>query len=1073
MKRLVCKDYNVIKKILFTIIVLFVIDKIYAQGCFIGNVPNNYNFAKELFKDAPTPESKALGTYGNIPVSYFEGKADINIPLYELKCRDISVPICLRYDASGVKPNELPTWVGQNWCLNAGGVITREVRGYYDEWKYPKAMDARFIEPYKNYFQDHTELNAAFVDSLNNYSSLTEYIYKWDCACDVYNFNFLGKSGKFWLDTDGEWKVQSDFNFEIIFDYNDSKNYTEPLFARYPFSVEKPAKTIAGFVIRDDNGISYVFGYEKNAIEFNTNFWEMQDTEEVEAWHATSWHLSKIIDKYGNILFSFDYIRGCYIAQVFNNFYWIDTHAENHIDDFLWFGDLTPNSDMHLQNSDFPYTISIVSPVYLNKIIGMNGISTTFISNNVSDEMSTEKIYHRLYDKAVGDGTLYDKLRDYSGRSFHNTIAGAYFYLNGEDSKDFPLSLYRYNSNCDKDGNTLSRTRLRVLNNILFEDSNNPQSITDCGGWKFKYSYVNHRLKLDSILFFNNNCIKNIAKDLNGVYKFSYEDFEQLPDDYLTRATDHWGYYNGKEYEFLGKNFDKNSFVESRIPCYSYTKKGILKKIEYPTGGVSVFEYEPNYFGAYQNKERTSMIDSVGIGGGLRIKSITEYEDNRQDKVLKKREYSYNKPNTALPSGELPAKPMYYWKKMLFRCLDSDAHRTYDVFQTSPVVPLVNSFGTGLGYTYVTETIKDYTIAENISKTVYQYSNLSDSSVRDRKYVYTFANPNNTTIYDMFSELGFKRGRLVCSTIYNGQGQKIKTTRNIYRGDDFKKNYSYTTNLFTFGDVNSASYISYMGSIYKMYYSLYDIIEEHDTIFHENSCQTTITKYHNSDQKVQLTYPYLHQTDVRLTDSITYKQNKFYKKIVNDYVSQSVGAKDTLYGRMFYIKPFSVSEFRNNIWQNTVTTYYRGEEINGQTYMLPSVILKTQDSVVDTMMLFKSYTATGQIKHYKSKGEPDIYQLWCNNENNLLMKSTEPITYEYGDVFNVTNKGAINYMRLYNSRNKGMTIGFFYAPFMRIGATVFPNANVNYYKYDGLSSLKEILDVNEKKTNTFDYKFRP
>lgn len=117
-----------------------------------------------------------------------------------------------------------------------------------------------------------------------------------------------------------------------------------------------------------------------------------------------------------------------------------------------------------------------------------------------------------------------------------------------------------------------------------------------------------------------------------------------------------------------------------------------------------------------------------------------------------------------------------------------------------------------------------------------------------------------------------------------------------------EENYTYATNIFVFGD--DGGYQSYMGSIYKMYYPIYDMIEERDTVFYENSCQTTNTKYHNSDQRVQLTYPYLHQTDVRLTDSITYKQNKFYKKIVNDYVAQSVGTKDTLYGRMFILSHF-------------------------------------------------------------------------------------------------------------------------------------------------------------------------
>lgn len=44
----------------------------------------------------------------------------------------------------------------------------------------------------------------------------------------------------------------------------------------------------------------------------------MSSNEQYETWHAVSWYLTRVTDKYGNILFSLDYERGAYAAQVFN-----------------------------------------------------------------------------------------------------------------------------------------------------------------------------------------------------------------------------------------------------------------------------------------------------------------------------------------------------------------------------------------------------------------------------------------------------------------------------------------------------------------------------------------------------------------------------------------------------------------------------------------------------------------------------------------------------------------------------------------------------------------------------------
>lgn len=84
-----------------------------------------------------------------------------------------------------------------------------------------------------------------------------------DLAPDIFTYIFCGKTGKFFLGNDGNWKVLSDENLEILFDYTNDNNFITPFIATYPYkqAVDKnQRKTIKGFTIRDSEGTTYEFG---------------------------------------------------------------------------------------------------------------------------------------------------------------------------------------------------------------------------------------------------------------------------------------------------------------------------------------------------------------------------------------------------------------------------------------------------------------------------------------------------------------------------------------------------------------------------------------------------------------------------------------------------------------------------------------------------------------------------------------------------------------------------------------------------------------------------------------------
>ena len=55
-----------------------------------------------------------------------------------------------------------------------------------------------------------------------------------DYAPDVFYFNFMGKTGRFIMGNDGEWKIDCEENLDIVFNVSDTSNYIAPYIDKYP-----------------------------------------------------------------------------------------------------------------------------------------------------------------------------------------------------------------------------------------------------------------------------------------------------------------------------------------------------------------------------------------------------------------------------------------------------------------------------------------------------------------------------------------------------------------------------------------------------------------------------------------------------------------------------------------------------------------------------------------------------------------------------------------------------------------------------------------------------------------------
>ncbi|WP_333888854.1 hypothetical protein [Sphingobacterium siyangense] len=80
-----------------------------------------------------SPQSEIFENYLNHAISEYNGLPKIEIPLYEIKTKDISIPITLSYHASGIKFMQYDGDIGAGWSIGASGYrLTRSVRGADD-----------------------------------------------------------------------------------------------------------------------------------------------------------------------------------------------------------------------------------------------------------------------------------------------------------------------------------------------------------------------------------------------------------------------------------------------------------------------------------------------------------------------------------------------------------------------------------------------------------------------------------------------------------------------------------------------------------------------------------------------------------------------------------------------------------------------------------------------------------------------------------------------------------------------------------------------------------------------------
>lgn len=760
-------------------------------------------FAPTMYGQLPIPQNMQspnasdLGKYGDTPVSLYNGTVSVSIPVYEFDEQGVPLTVSLDYDSSGVRVEDTPGWVGQNWSLSAGGIITRAVHDWPDELN-NMTESVVTVNRSQGYFYPPSYLRLndpywATADFLvNSMTARAEPSNGKESAPDVFTFNFMGKSGKFFMGQDGEWKVASQHNLKIVVE--SSKFIYPPSSLTLPVSpiFQNQTKTIGEIKIQDDKGLEYVFGGATTgtpnvAIEYSKEFYEQIRW----AWTATAWYLKEVRSSSGRLLYSFEYTRGPFIARFYNN---------TSLRSFQFNGNSCAVFNEYYGKLDG----HLISPVYLSSLSSLSGEKITF---NTVDSSSM------MYSAASGS-TLFYNIEQYCNNYDIGYNSSNQQYLNQFHHLK-PYADYTQ---------LINKLKWKKLTSIT----------TPKGNVDFVYNSPNYtgqhtmRLGLDKVTV------------IDKIYSFIYDRFEQVP-EITSRAVDHLGYYNGTPYP-------NNSFTNMniyRIPNADKVKIGSLKKIIYPTKGTTEFEYEVNSFSQYVNNGKTAVVSAPQSNtpiGGLRIKTITTNPLSGPSQI---KSYKYvtnfiTQPNNQNSSGVANSLPQY---EFIYRSYTmsppggsfnnwfttQSSQITEWISSNNPLVPMGNLFGSPVSYSEVTE------LNDDGSATTFYYTN--HQQFRDELSSYAYQIDVNP--FTQYSDRSLLRGKLKEKRVYNSALNMIQKETYSYP-DESSLATKYAKGIDLRAMISCANNGWYLnGNAYKLFYFDYSDNQLVKTEYFGNELITT------------------------------------------------------------------------------------------------------------------------------------------------------------------------------------------------------------------------------------------
>ncbi|SHF07570.1 hypothetical protein SAMN05444405_10541 [Bacteroides luti] len=966
-----------------------------------------------------SPEIGSILRFDKIPVNLYNGIPEINIPLYEITLKKISLPISLNYHAGGNKVDLYPNSAGLGWNIYAGGCISRINNGNPDK-----------EDPYDTYFDKTQMIDWNSNNNLSKYQfnkDTNEHLRTPDLDEFVINVGKINASFYIYKDIYGKTatkiasKNNSSFKVEIV--RGTISNFTlveSTIFNPYlnkSFSYSADAQFAKSFIkeirVTDSEGIVYLFGGEPDALEISYEY--RQDPDYGKYYDADGnlypqyadslgyhirpsgfksfffgkisvWNLKKIITPQNeNIVFNYDNSKlnivehGC----AFSRSYMGDGASGPYS---------TNDSKMFLSSLCSDYNLTYVYPSKLKSITVSTGEKILFQYSKRNDLKS----YYSITDE-YGTDFL----------NIHDNVAACY-------------------------SNFLKQNIFLKLDNI---DINNKL--------KINFDYIENpdeRLKLKCLTF------QSSSSRASLYYKFCYNQKEKLP-KFWKREKDNWGYYNGKDYGFLIKNEQYDKLYDFRQPDSIKMKAEILESITYPTGGKVYFEFEPHYYSKIVDKFPFGISSKNGMAGGLRIKSIIMHDGSDSTKNITKKYYYLNKDLSS--SGILSQIPIY-WAQSIGTYENCILKGEYKLTQKSE--NYINWIsGNTVTYSRVIEEQSDG------NKTIYNYSNYDKYNDESPLNVLGVINPN---IYNRYTSRDLDRGLLTEMEFYDCNNKRLKKEVKSYNSnyDEYLRNidrYSYTilperisaNKIYTYYPSLKKEEISYyfkddsIKTIKEYKYGSDRQIKEISTNDSKNGFVRTVFYYPQDYKDIE---PYKSMVDSNLISPIIkqeiYKNEKLIETTTTDYKNNN----GLFLPSILKIKKGSFPE-------KNIKTYYNYDSYG-------NIIYETDDKAINNVYLWG----------YKGKYPIAVIKNTTYDKVKSAL-GTNPETFSPADS---VSPYLADQLRKSIILNEAQIYTYRYEPFIGVKSIVEPNGTEKLYNYNNWGNLLMIIVDKNKIAKEFSYHYR-
>ncbi len=485
----------------------------------------------------PSPNAASLGQYADVPVSNYTGLANLSIPVYTIKSGEIELPITLSYHSSGIKVAQEASWVGLGWALNAGGMISRQVRGKDDFGQ--EGLSGNGFITHPDIPNPATAQYPFDKENLFYYRNTNSGDH--DTEPDLFYYNFMGHSGKFVFEKRSTGSVspisilQNNLKFVRrgnqweVTDGNGWKFYLGTREITRNFGKER------GGAIYPE----YVYGPTNTSIEGIT----------------TAWYLDKIVTPTGDEI-SFIYANGSRTSctQVsFSESFYKRIDFEYKIQGQPDGTQTTINNIAPRRIDSFSASMQQTAEVYLESIVFKNG-RVNFIKGKREDIRPPRSQSYRLpkLEKI--------EILDLDDQVIKRVDLG-YSYFNGQPSGGISASSNRLRLRLDKVTESFwDATNKILVSKPSYQLGYDPRSLP----WKTSFS-------VDHWGYYNGALNHNIP---HPGYRTP---IRKLTPQVLN--TD-------GEVVFAGAN---------RESSFEHMGVGMLKSIQYPTGATAHLNFEPNH----------------------------------------------------------------------------------------------------------------------------------------------------------------------------------------------------------------------------------------------------------------------------------------------------------------------------------------------------------------------------------------------------------------------------------------------------------------------------------------------